>query len=179
MGYGIQSAFEVLYNFLDTINFDKIGAGIATTLNHMMEQIDFGLVGKTFAKKWTILVDTLYGFVTTFDWTKFGLAIADFINGWFEEIDITKAVQTAQELILGIFESMSQAIRNVEWYKIGTQIMDAIESIDWMSLLGDLGTFLSDAAFCAAKMPQNSAEVSPKMLGVVNAVPSLVSAAAV
>ena len=98
LGYGIQSAFEVLYNFLDTINFDKIGAGIATTLNHMMEQIDFGLVGKTFAKKWTILVDTLYGFVTTFDWTKFGLAIADFINGWFEEIDLTKAVQTAQEL---------------------------------------------------------------------------------
>lgn len=145
LGYGIQSAFEVLYNFLDTINFDKIGAGIATTLNHMMEQIDFGLVGKTFAKKWTILVDTLYGFVTTFDWTKFGLAIADFINGWFEEIDLTKAVQTAQELILGIFESMSQAIRNVEWYKIGTQIMDAIESIDWMSLLGDLGTLLSDA----------------------------------
>ena len=145
LGYGIQSAFEVLYNFLDTINFDKIGAGIATTLNHMMEQIDFGLVGKTFAKMWTILVDTLYGFVTTFDWTKFGLAIADFINGWFEEIDLTKAVQTAQELILGIFESMSQAIRNVEWYKIGTQIMDAIESIDWMSLLGDLGTLLSDA----------------------------------
>lgn len=145
LGYGIQSAFEVLYNFLDTINFDKIGAGIATTLNHMMEQIDFGLVGKTFAKKWTILVDTLYGFVTTFDWTKFGLVIADFINGWFEEIDLTKAVQTAQELILGIFESMSQAIRNVEWYKIGTQIMDAIESIDWMSLLGDLGTLLSDA----------------------------------
>ena len=145
LGYGIQSAFEVLYNFLDTINFDKIGAGIATTLNHMMEQIDFGLVGKTFAKKWAILVDTLYGFVTTFDWTKFGLAIADFINGWFEEIDLTKAIQTAQELILGIFESMSQAIRNVEWYKISTQIMDAIESIDWMSLLGDLGTLLSDA----------------------------------
>ncbi len=145
LGYGIQSAFEVLYNFLDTINFDKIGAGIATTLNHMMKQIDFGLVGKTFAKKWTILVDTLYGFVTTFDWTKFGLTIADFINGWFEEIDLTKAVQTAQELILGIFESMSQAIRNVEWYKIGTQIMDAIESIDWMSLLRDLGTLLSDA----------------------------------
>lgn len=145
LGYGIQSAFEVLYNFLDTINFDKIGAGIATTLNHMMEQIDFGLVGKTFAKKWTILVDTLYGFVTTFDWTKFGLAIADFINGWFEEVDLTKTVQMVQELALGIFESLSQAIRNVEWYKIGTQIMDALESIDLMSLLGDLGTLLSDA----------------------------------
>ena len=144
LGYGIRSAFEVLYNFLDTIDFDKIGAGIGTTLNHMMEQIDFGLVGKTFAKKWTILVDTLYGIVTTFDWTKFGLAIADFINGWFEEVDFTKAVQTAQELILGIFESLSQAIRNAEWYKIGTQVMDAIESIDWVSLFGKLGTLLSD-----------------------------------
>lgn len=145
LGYGIQSAFEVLYNFLDTINFEKIGSGIATTLNHMMEQVDFGLVGKTFAKKWTILVDTLYGFVTTFDWVRFGLAISDFINGWFEEVDLTKAVQTAQGLICGIFEGMSQAVRNVEWYKIGTQIMNAIESIDWTSLLGNLGTLLSDA----------------------------------
>ena len=138
LGYGIQSAFEVLYNFLDTINFDKIGAGIATTLNHMMEQIDFGLVGKTFAKKWTILVDTLYGFVTTFDWTKFGLAIADFINGWFEEIDLTKAIQTAQELILGIFESMSQAIRNVEWYKIGTLVVELVVQLPGI-IVGALG----------------------------------------
>lgn len=145
LGDGIQSAFETIYNFLDAINFDKVGSGIATALNHMMDKIDFGLVGKTFAKKWTILVDTLYGFVTTFDWTKFGLAIADFINGWFEEVDLTKTVQMVQELALGIFESLSQAIRNVEWYKIGTQIMDALESIDWMALLGDLGTLLSDA----------------------------------
>ena len=145
LGNGIQSAFETIYNFLDAINFDKVGSGIATALNHMMDKIDFGLVGKTFAKKWTILVDTLYGFVTTFDWTKFGLAIADFINGWFEEVDLTKTVQMVQELALGIFESLSQAIRNVEWYKIGTQIMDALESIDWMALLGDLGMLLSDA----------------------------------
>ena len=145
LGNGIQSAFETIYNFLDAINFDKVGSGIATALNHMMDKIDFNLVGKTFAKAWTILVDTLYGFVTTFDWTKFGLAIADFINGCFEEVDLTKTVQMLQELALGIFESLSQAIRNVEWYKIGTQIMDALESIDWMALLGDLGTLLSDA----------------------------------
>lgn len=144
VGYGIQSAFEVVYNFLDTINFDNIGKGVATSLNNAFEQIDFTLVGKTFAKKWTTLVDLIYGFVTTFDWSKFGLNIADFFNGIFEEVDLTKAVQTAQEFILGIFESMSQAIRNVKWYKIGTQIMDAIESIDWKSLLGNLGKLLSD-----------------------------------
>ena len=144
VGYGIQSAFKVIYNFLDTINFDNIGKGVATLLNNAFEQIDFTLVGKTFAKKWTSLVDLIYGFVTTFDWSKFGLAIADFFNGIFEEVDLTKAVQTAQGLILGIFESMSQAIRKVKWYKIGTQIMDAIESIDWKSLLGNLGKLLSD-----------------------------------
>ena len=116
LGSGIQSAFELLYSFLDTINFDNIGAGIATLLNNAFEQIDFSLVGKTFAKRWTILVDLLYGFVTTFDWSKFGLAIADFINGWFEEIDLTKAVQTAQTLILGLFDALQQAIQNVEWY---------------------------------------------------------------
>ena len=51
LGSGIQSAFELLYSFLDTINFDNIGAGIATLLNNAFEQIDFSLVGKTFAKK--------------------------------------------------------------------------------------------------------------------------------
>ena len=144
LGYGIQSAFEVVYNFLDTIDFVKIGSNIATFLNSTIEQIDFNLVGKTFAKKWTVLIDTIYGFVTTFDWSKFGLAISDFINGWFDEIDLTKAVQTAQEIILGIFEALQSAIQNVEWYKIGTQVMDSIESIDWQSLLGSLGQLISN-----------------------------------
>lgn len=144
LGYGIQSAFELVYNLLDTIDFDKIGAGLATLLNNAMEQIDFTLVGKTFAKKWTILVDLLYGFVTTFDWTKFGLAIADFINGWFEEIDLTKAVQTIQTTILGLFESLQQAVRNVDWRKIGADISNALNSIDWVSLFSQLTRTLSD-----------------------------------
>ena len=160
LGYGIQSAFELVYNLLDTINFDKIGAGLATLLNNAMEQIDFTLVGKTFAKKWTILVDLLYGFVTTFDWTKFGLAIADFINGWFEEIDLTKAVQTAQTAILGLFESLQQAVRNVDWAKLGADIWNSIvgivTNIDWSGIVSKafelLGAVIAGAVSLVAQL---------------------------
>lgn len=145
VGYGIQSAFEVIYNFLDTINFDNIGKGVATLLNNAFEQIDFNLVGKTFAKKWTILVDLIYGFVTTFDWSKFGLAIANFVNGWFEELDITKAVVTAQTLILGLFTSLQQAIQNIKWFEIGAEISNALNAIDWISLFRNFAKTVSDA----------------------------------
>lgn len=137
LGYGIQSAFEAIYHFLDTINFDNIGKGVATLLNNAFEQIDFNLVGKTFAKKWMILVDLIYGFVTTFDWSKFGLAIADFVNGWFEEFDITKAAITAQTLVLGLFTSLQQAIRNIKWFEIGAEIANALNAIDWSSLFAN------------------------------------------
>lgn len=145
LGSGINAIFETVHATISAVDFGNIGAGIAGLLSNAVAEIDFNTVGATFAQKWTILADTIYGFVTTFDWSGLGLAIADFISGWFEEVDLTKAVQTLQELALGIFESLSQAISNVEWYKIGAEIMDAIESIDWVSLLGDLGTFLSDA----------------------------------
>lgn len=144
-GYGIQSAFEVIYNFLDTINFDNIGKGVATLLNNAFEQIDFTLVGKTFAKKWTILVDLIYGFVTTFDWNKFGLAIADFFNGIFEEVDLTKVALTAQTLALGLFTSLQQAIQNIKWFEIGAEISNALNEIDWISLFGNFAKTVSDA----------------------------------
>ena len=145
LGYGIQSAFEAIYHFLDTINFDNIGKGVATLLNNAFEQIDFNLVGKTFAKKWMILVDLIYGFVTTFDWSKFGLAIADFVNGWFEEFDITKAAITAQTLVLGLFTSLQQAIQNIKWFEIGAEIANALNAIDWISLFGNFAKTVSDA----------------------------------
>lgn len=145
LGSGIQSAFEVVYNFLDTVDFESIGKDVAISLNHVIEKVDFELVGQTFGKKWSTTVDAIYGFVTTFDWKEFGLALSDAINGWFEEIDLTKTVQTAQEIILGIFESLQQTIQNTNWYQIGTEIVDALESIDWISLLGELGKTISDA----------------------------------
>ena len=145
LGYGIQSAFEAIYHFLDTINFENIGKGVATLLNNAFEQIDFNLVGKTFAKKWMILVDFIYGFVTTFDWSNFGLAIADFVNGWFEEIDITKAVITAQTLVLGLFTSLQQAIQNIKWFEIGAEIANALNAIDWISLFENFAKTVSVA----------------------------------
>lgn len=145
LGYGIQSAFEAIYHFLDTINFDNIGKSVATLLNNAFEQIDFTLVGKTFAKKWMILVDLIYGFVTTFDWSKFGLAIADFVNGWFEEIDITKAAITAQTLVLGLFTSLQQAIQNIKWFEIGAEIANALNAIDWISLFANFAKTVSVA----------------------------------
>jgi len=145
LGYGIQSAFEAIYHFLDTINFDNIGKGVATLLNNAFEQIDFNLVGKTFAKKWMILVDLIYGFVTTFDWSNFGLAIADFVNGWFEEIDITKAAITAQTLVLGLFTSLQQAIQNIKWFEIGAEIANALNAIDWISLFANFAKTVSVA----------------------------------
>ena len=145
LGSGIQSAFEFLYAFLDTINFDRIGESVATLLNNAFAQIDWNLVGRTFAKGWTIIVDLMYGFVTTFDWTQFGLAIADFINGWFDEIDLTKTIQTIQTLLFGLFESLQQAVRNIQWREIGADISNALNSIDWVGLFGELAQTVSDA----------------------------------
>lgn len=131
VGQSIQHAFEFLYTFLDTINFDNIGAGIATFLNNAIEQIDFELVGKTFAKKWTILVDLIYGFVTTFDWTQLGTAVSDFVNGWFEEVDFGKILVTLQELVTGIFESIMTIVSGIQWDEIGFKIADAFSAIGW------------------------------------------------
>lgn len=145
IGTGIQSAFEFVYAFFDNIDFGRAGSNIAAGLNNMFEQIDFALVGRTFGQKWTVIVDTLHGFVTTLDWAKIGTSISDIINGWFEEVDMIKTVQTIQNLAISLMETLKQTIRNTDWYSIGTEIIDGITSIDLASLLGQLGSMVSDA----------------------------------
>ena len=64
-----------------------IGEGLANFCNDLISGIDAELVGKTFAKKWTAIIDTLYGFFKNFDFKEAGRKLSDFVKGWFEEID--------------------------------------------------------------------------------------------
>lgn len=53
LGKGINAAFTIWYNFIDTINFDRIGSGVATALNNAMYNMDFSLIGATLSQKWS------------------------------------------------------------------------------------------------------------------------------
>lgn len=144
LGKGIQSGFELVYAFLDTINFDNIGSSIATLLNNAMYEIDFELVGATLMKGLTIIVDLLYGFVTTFDWSAFGQAIGDGLNGALAELDLVKVVETLQTGILGLFTAAREAIKTFNWSELGTEVANALNAIKWSELLGGLIAILSD-----------------------------------
>lgn len=146
LGEGIQSAFEFLYAFLTTVNFDQIGAGISTLLNNAMYKIDFNLVGRTLAAGINSIIGFAYGLVATFDWSQYGLSLANGINGFCSELDLSKAVETLQTAVLGLIETIEQAITNTDWVSIGGKVADGINTIDWVSIFSDTADLLSDTA---------------------------------
>ena len=138
VGRKLQSALEVNYSFLSTINFGKIGSGIATFLNNAVANVDFSLLGATLAKRVTAAVDTLHGFVTTFNWSQMGKALADTVNGWFAEIDWGKAGTTLSEGVKGVLTSITEFIRNTDWFQLGQSVLEFIRNIDWLGITQQL-----------------------------------------
>lgn len=85
LGYYFNAALVTLYSFLKAFDFKQLGSDLATSLNAAMEQIDFGVWGALFVRKFTIWFDGLIGFFGTLDWAQVGLAVSGFISGAFNE----------------------------------------------------------------------------------------------
>lgn len=145
IGGAISNTVDLLYSFFDTLDVSKIFEGVATSMNSIMDAVDFEKVGALLMQKWVILLDALYGFVTTLDWFKLGYAVSDAINGAFGALDLGKAVTAITGTINGLMATVSTAIQNVDWYGMIAAVMHTFEEIDWKTLLGNLGTLLSDA----------------------------------
>lgn len=147
LGKGIQSALEMVNSFIDTVNFDKIGSGIAKFFNGIFDTVDFTEVGKLLGTKIKIAIDVAYGFVRDFNWSKFGTAVGDGIMGFINRIDFSKAVDTIQKGLIGLLNSIQSVAETIEWGKIGKKISDALMTIDFKSI----GTVLGKAVGSVVK----------------------------
>ena len=134
IGKQINALFTTTYWTLDTINFENIGASIASLLNGAISQIDFSNLGGIIADGLLAIPGMIVGFVETLDFGAVGNALNETIHGF-----ITNITEFVAETDWGDFV----------WSAI-TGIFDFISGLDIPSialdLLGFLGTVIGAVA---------------------------------
>ena len=133
LGLYLNGAIQFLYGALDNINFEEIGARIATFINHAFENIDFTYLGALLIRKTTAQIDLWIGGLSTLDWGLVGRSIGDFLRGALDEA--------------------TSWVRSKDWSDMGhtlyQKFKDLIEGVDFASLAESFFSFLGTAFHAA------------------------------
>lgn len=133
IGEFINAWFTTKYWTIKTINFQNIGGEIADALDAALNEIDFNVMGRSVAQKFTIIPDLIIGFLEDADWNLIGTSIGNFIRGAINE--------------------WSEWLSGINWEDVGYTLIEAlgktIEGIDPATTAQSIKTFLGKAVNAA------------------------------
>lgn len=107
VGNGINTITGAILSFTNTVEWDKLGGGIAENLNGLFDKISGKDLGAALVAPFRVAFETLGGFVSTFHWHDFGEKLADMLLGAIQSIKWDKAGQTIHDLITGLCDAIS------------------------------------------------------------------------
>jgi hypothetical protein len=145
IGKNIKGDLEAVETFFDTVNWDNLGKGIATSLNAYFNSDTIEQKLKTIASVFKGAVELAFGAIEEFDFKSIGEHIGTGINDVlkkFGEVDPKTGLTTWQKLgkalsdgVSGLLDALITALDKVDWDKVGTAIGEFLASIDWNKAL--------------------------------------------
>ena len=145
IGKNIKGDLEAVETFFDTVNWDNLGKGIATSLNAYFDSDTIEQKLKTIASVFKGAVELAFGAIEEFDFKSIGEHIGTGINDVlkkFGEVDPKTGLTTWQKLgkalsdgVSGLLDALITALDKVDWDKVGTAIGEFLEKVDWNKAL--------------------------------------------
>jgi len=145
IGKNIKGDLEAVETFFDTVNWDNLGKGIATSLNAYFNSDTIEQKLKTIASVFKGAVELAFGAIEEFDFKSIGEHIGTGINDVlkkFGEVDPKTGLTTWQKLgkalsdgVSGLLDALITALDKVDWDKVGTAIGEFLEKVDWNKAL--------------------------------------------
>lgn len=169
VGNGINLVYETANNFMEAVEWYKLGASFATGINSAFETIKWDEIGKNIANKINAIGLTFAGLVdnlnfeligtslkTRFDsainnieWEKIGGAVGTALTGIGTALDNFLKGGTIENLGLKISSAINSAMMNLDAEALGQsvgnlakQIIKALENIDWTLIAKRFREFL-------------------------------------
>ena len=126
LGEQINKVIDFAFGFLDEINTRKMGGGIASFLNGVIETVKWERLGRVIA---------------------LGIARAlDFAIGFIEKLNTRAIAEAISNLIIGFFDEITKWLAEKDWKEIGqtigTKIHDFITGIKWDEIATNISSFL-------------------------------------
>ena len=145
---GINEGFRKLNRLLDWGNWKPKVEGFIipfqTTMNSMMANINWRLIGDTLGKGLNTITYTLYMWITGFEWRNYGGYLADGMNSMLSRIDAEAIGRTIASKFKAAWDFFGGLVRKFDFKLFGKKLKDgilgAIDEIDW----GDIGDSLGE-----------------------------------
>ena len=94
-------------------------ANIAEFGNGFIENLDWGLIGKTIGDGINLITDTLNTFLTKFHFDSLGKGFAEGIMGIFNSIDWNLLGETVANFFNAVWQTLANLFGNLDWATIG------------------------------------------------------------
>ena len=107
-------------------NTKKIASSIATFLNGFINELDWSLIGDTFADGINTIIEGGYEFWTKFDFLKFGKSLSEGVNSFIKKFDAKKFGKLLGAKLRGVIQFAFGFISDLNFGELGKKFGDAI-----------------------------------------------------
>lgn len=132
----VNAIADIINTFISNVDWLDLGHGIGEAIKSWFDNIEWNLIGQTFANWWNVTIDTIYGIVTTPGiWESIGTSIATFIENWFGTVHWEMLAGIVSNGINGVLTVIDKVVGEVDWVGMSTRLTNALNQmvtdIDW------------------------------------------------
>lgn len=128
---GINSTLRGLNWTRALKNAKKWGEGVGTALNTFLKVTDFDLIGKSVGGFINTRIQKTLSLTETFNFKGLGKKIADAANGFIKVANFKGFGETVSNVIIGVVEAAGEAITSTDFKKLGEGVRDALAKFNW------------------------------------------------
>ena len=148
VAYALNAGFGYIYDVLD---WKKVGPKVEgfikpfqTSVNSLMEHIDWGLIGRTLGRGLNDIVYTFRLWINGFEWKRWGQLIALGANSMLDEWDADAFGRAIADKFKAAWDFFGGFVRTFNFKQFGKKLKDgvlgAIDELDW----GDMGSTFAE-----------------------------------
>ena len=145
IGEGINLAIGKATEYVQKIDFGKIGSSFAQGLNGAFGSIDFSAIASLIIMGVNGAFDLLGGFSTTFDWAGAAAAIGAGISTAIREFNWEGNAESIGAFAVGLITAIASFLETVDFYSLGQGIAKGIAALPWKQLFSAAGQLISAA----------------------------------
>lgn len=187
LGMKIRDMVQLAFGFITNIDYKAIGKKLSVAINNffkVMGEVDprtglsgWAEIGTTITSFLKGAFDMAIDFVKNTDWSSIVSGIGDFLGSldymsvWnkigelFKSIDWGKVGKSLSDFAKGLLDAIINVLDGTDWSAVGEAIADFLGNIDWLGILGKVGTIIWKALLGAIKAAISALGKNPLGIG--------------
>lgn len=125
--------------------WQQIGTSVGTFINNLFLTLDYEKAAETLVAGFNGIFATLQRISDIVDWSSIAQNIYNGLNTMIHGIDWVTAGTALSDAVVNLLGVFRDVAANTDWYGLGQGIGNFLSSIDWVTIIGEVGTILWDA----------------------------------